>query len=139
MIEMDTKEYYQIMENGLLKELEVAKKARLKGIDYTTTPEVYIAKDIADKVEGLIELPGVAETIRRLKKQYDSEEEVAFNLADEVIKEKLEETNDREIAAELAIRAGLAYLTQGAVSAPMEGIAKVKIKKNPDSSEYLSV
>lgn len=136
---MNTKEYYQLMEHGLLKELEIAKQARAKGFDYATTPEVYIAKDIADKVEGLVELPGVAEVIRRLKGQYSSEEEVAFNLADEVIAQKLSETGNREIAAEMAIRAGLAYLTQGAVSAPIEGIAKVKIKKNQDESEYLSV
>ena len=136
---MNTKDYYQIMESGLLQQLELAKQARGKGKDFALVPEVYIAKDTADKVEGLIEIKGIAETIRSLKKQFDSEEEVAFNLAEAVIKQIISETNNREYAAEMAIRAGLAYLTQGAVSAPIEGIAKAKIKKNSDDSEYLAV
>src|SRR3989344_5434965 len=83
---MDTKQYYQIMESGLLQQLELAKQARRKGKDFALAPEVYIAKDTADKVEGLIEIKGIAETIRSLKKQVDSEEEVAFNLAEAKIK-----------------------------------------------------
>ncbi len=136
---MNTQEYYKLMETNLSKEFEIAKQVRAKGLDFSLTPEIYIAKDTADKVEGLIEIKGVSEIIRKLQKEYDSEEEIAFNLANEVIKLKLSETNDREYAAEMAIRAGLAYLTQGAVSAPIEGIAKVKFKKNPDNSEYLAV
>ncbi len=137
---MNTKEYYKLMEENVFKEFEIAKQARAKGFDFATIPEPYIAKDIADKVEGLVELPGIAPVIRNLQKQYKTEEEVAFKLAEQVIENGLKETNNnREIAGEKAIRAGLAYLTQGAVSAPIEGIAKVKIKKNPDGSEYLSV
>ena len=55
---MNTKDYYQIMESGLLQQLELAKQARGKGKDFALVPEVYIAKDTADKVEGLIEIKG---------------------------------------------------------------------------------
>ena len=136
---MEIKEYYELIEKGVLKEFEIAKQARSKGYDYSLTPEIYIAKDIADKVEGLVEINGISNIIRQLQKQYKSDEEVAFKLADKVIVDELSVSGDRELAAEKAIRAGLAYLTQGAVSAPIEGIAKVKIKKNSDGTEYLAV
>ncbi len=136
---MNTKEYQEIIEKRVYEEFEIAKQARAKGFDFSTSPEIYIAKDIADKVEGLVEIKGIAAVIRQLQKQYKSDEEVAFKLADVIIEKTQAETNDRELAAEFALRAALAYLTQGAVSAPIEGIAKVKIKHNPDDSEYLSV
>ncbi|HIJ98571.1 TPA: DNA polymerase II large subunit [archaeon] len=136
---MNTREYQEQIEKRVFQEFEIAKQARSRGFDYALVPEIYIAKDIADKVEGLIELKGIADIIRQLQKQYKTDEEVAFKLADYIISKNLSETSDRETASELAIRAGLAYLTQGAVSAPIEGIAKVRIKKNPDGTEYLSV
>ncbi len=136
---MGTRAYQEKIEKRVFDEFEIAKKARAKGLDYSLSPEIYIAKDIADKVEGLVEFKGISDVIRQLQKQYKTDEEVAFKLADYIITKTLSETRDRESAAELALRAGLAYLTQGAVSAPIEGIAKVKIKKNPDGTEYFSV
>lgn len=41
--------------------------------------------------------------------------------------------------AEQALRTSMAVLTEGVVAAPIEGIAKVKIKDNYDGTKYLSV
>ncbi|MDE2588489.1 MAG: DNA polymerase II large subunit, partial [Patescibacteria group bacterium] len=40
---------------------------------------------------------------------------------------------------DLAVRVGLAIVTEGVTIAPLQGISEVKIKKNADGTEYLSV
>ena len=40
---------------------------------------------------------------------------------------------------DLAVRVGLAIVTEGVTIAPLQGISEVKIKKNSDGSEYLSI
>ncbi|MFO7872172.1 MAG: DNA polymerase II large subunit [Candidatus Undinarchaeales archaeon] len=132
---MEQKEYLKTLEDGVNKEYNIASDARKQGVDPAKEPEIYIAKDLADKVEGLIEFKGLADIVRKLQEEVNTEEEVAFKLVDEVIKR----IDDREEAADLAVRAALAFLTQGAVAAPLEGIAKIKILKNPDNSEYLAI
>ncbi|HNZ61315.1 MAG TPA: DNA polymerase II large subunit, partial [Methanofastidiosum sp.] len=47
--------------------------------------------------------------------------------------------NSKEKLAEQAIRTGLAILTEGIVSAPLEGISDVKIKSNFDGTDYLAL
>ncbi|MDP6459927.1 MAG: DNA polymerase II large subunit, partial [Candidatus Hydrothermarchaeota archaeon] len=42
-------------------------------------------------------------------------------------------------ASEKALRTSLAILTEGIVAAPLEGIVKVRIKKNHDSTNYLAI
>ena len=52
-----------------------------------------------------------------------------YLLADATLEQKLD----------LAVRVGLAIVTEGVTIAPLQGISEVKIKKNKDGSEYLSV
>ncbi|MFH1424548.1 MAG: DNA polymerase II large subunit [archaeon] len=132
---MNPETYFTTLEKKVKKEFDLAAQAREKGLDPATKPEIYLAKDLAEKVEGLIEMEGLANTIREISKKFDNELEIAFHLAKDIVSKEA----DREKAADLALRASLAFLTQGAVSAPLEGIAKLKIKKNPDDTEYLSV
>ncbi len=132
---MNQEEYLNHLEDGVKREYSIASKARKKGVDPKDEPEIYVAKDLADKVEGLIEFEGIGDIVRKLQEKVNTEEEVAFKLVDEVIKR----VDDREKAADLAVRAALAFLTQGSVAAPLEGIAKIKILKNPDNSEYLAI
>ena len=136
---MDQKEYIRKIEAIVQKEVEIAKAARSVGVEMTSSPEIYIAKDLADKVEGLIEFKGIAKVIRELEKETKNEEEIAFKLVDKVVSLSDLEKEGKEKVADTAVRAALAFLTQGSVAAPLEGIAKIKILKNPDDSEYLSV
>jgi len=46
---------------------------------------------------------------------------------------------DIEIAAEQAVRTSLAIMTGGITAAPIQGIAYVKVKQNPDRSRYLAI
>jgi len=92
---------------------------------------------LAELVEGLVGPFGVAESIRDLSKKLPREE-LAFKIAEEIVYGKFGHLDARE-AAEQAIRTALAILTEGITAAPLQGVAKVAIKFNPDRTKYLAI
>jgi len=135
-----SKEYHEYTDSlqAQLQEIyEVAKKAREKGLDPTLSPEIDVAIDLASLVEGLAGPKGVAERIREIS-QTMPREELAFKIAEEVVYGKFGHLNARE-AAEQAIRTALAILTEGITAAPLQGVARVAIKDNPDRTKYLAI
>jgi DNA polymerase II large subunit len=135
--------YFEGLEEETLKLYEIAKSARLKGHDIELEPEIPLAKDLAERVEGLVGPKGVAARIKALEDDI-SREEVAFQIAREIVTKKDVEGKEdslevREEKSDQAIRTALAILTEGVVAAPLEGIAKIKIKRNFDSGWYLAV
>ena len=139
--------YFETLEDDTTKIYDLARKARLRGHDIETEPEIPLAKDLAERVEGLVGPPGVAKHIKELEDKM-SREEVAFQIAREIITKDDEEirgqeTTDpfkiKEKAADQALRTALSILTEGVVAAPLEGIAKTRIKRNFDQSWYLAV
>lgn len=135
--------YFENLEEETLKLYEIAKKARLKGHDIELEPEIPLAKDLAERVEGLVGPEGVAARIKELEDDI-SREEVAFQIAKEIVTNtdvegKEDSLEVREQKSDQAIRTALAILTEGVVAAPLEGIAKLKIKRNFDSGWYLAV
>ncbi|MCD6470455.1 DNA polymerase II large subunit [Candidatus Bathyarchaeota archaeon] len=132
------REYFSNLVKSLDKIYEIAKKARAKGLDPNPYPEIEIASDLASLVENFIGLSGLAERIRELSKQMPRAK-VAFKIAEEIIRGKFGMIEE-EKAADLAIRAALAILTEGVtVAVYSEGIAKVAVKTNMDGSRYLAV
>jgi len=136
-------EYFEALEKETEKAYIVARKARLKGYDIELEPEIPLAKDLAERVEGLVGPKGVAKRIKELENEY-SREEVAFQIAREIVatpdhKGLEDPTEVKEKKSDQALRTALAILTEGVVAAPLEGIAKVKIKQNFDKSWYLAV
>jgi DNA polymerase II large subunit DP2. len=119
--------YYDRLNAGLAKAMEVAQAARKTGIDPETHVEIPIANDLADRVEAQVGITGVATRIRELEAEM-SREEAALHIGDDFAAKKFGETNKEEIL-DHAIRTSMALLTEGVVSAPIEGIAKVAIKK----------
>lgn len=122
---------------------DIAKKARSQGKDLELAPEIPLAKDLAERVEGLVGPEGVAKRIKELEESM-SREEVAFQIAKEIAtRDDVDQgENDYEVQeknADSAIRTALAILTEGVVAAPLEGIAKVKIKDNPDGTKCFGV
>ncbi|MBC7119320.1 MAG: DNA polymerase II large subunit, partial [Methanobacteriaceae archaeon] len=137
-------EYFNELEKETNKLYDIACKARAKGLDASTEPEIPLAKDLAERVEGLVGPEGVAQRIKSLEKEY-SREEIAFKIAAEIVSQRIDETDEdrlwsrRQELADQALRTALAILTEGVVAAPLEGIAKVTIKNNFDESNYLAV
>lgn len=131
------KKYVESLESQLEQLYSLSQKAREEGLDPALKPECKIAKDLADLVEGLVGPKGVAESIRELSMKL-SREELAFKIAEEIVYGKFEHM-EAEAAAEQAVRIALAILTEGLTAAPLQGVAKVKIKTNYDRTRYLAV
>lgn len=136
----EMEEYFSMLQREIDKAYEIAKKARAQGKDPSLDVEIPQASDMAGRVESLVGPPGVAERIRELVKEY-GKEIAALKIVDEIIDGKFGDLGSKEKYAEQAVRTALAILTEGVVSAPIEGIASVKIKRNTwsDNSEYLAL
>jgi DNA polymerase II large subunit len=135
--------YFKSLEDDTDKLYAIAKQARSKGYDIELEPEIPLATDLAERVEGLVGPKGVANKIKGLEDKM-SREEVAFQIArDIVITTDVEGIEDsleiKESKSDQAIRTALAIITEGVVAAPLEGIAHLKIKKNFDQGLYLAV
>ena len=127
------------MENELKRLYAISDSARSKGLDPALKTECIVAQDIADLVEGLVGPKGVALSIRELSTKMPREE-MAFKVAQQIAQGKFANTEQGpEQLAEQAIRTALAIFTEGLTAAPIQGIAQVKIKTNPDRSRYLAV
>lgn len=133
-----TDTYFNWLESKVKREIEVANRARSNGKDPKPHVEIPLAKDLADRVENLIGVPGVADRIRQLEETM-SREEAALAIGKEIAENRITTFDSRVEAVENAIRVSVAMLTEGVVAAPIEGIDRVDIKKNDDGSEYISI
>jgi len=131
------KQYADFLEKSLEDIYAVVREARKKGLDPALVPEPEVAKDLAALVEGLVGPAGVAEGIRELTETL-SREALTFKITEQIIQGKFGVMDPRE-AAEQAMRTALAILTEGITAAPIQGIAKVDIKTNPDRTKYLAI
>ena len=136
-------DYFDRLERDTHHLYDIANEARSKGLDVETTTEVPLAKDLAERVEGLVGPEGVAQRIKELEKDMDRES-VAFEIAAEIASSKFELTGEKakwneEQRCDQGLRTALAILTEGVVAAPLEGISQVKIKENFDGTKYIGV
>ncbi len=129
--------YGKTLMDGLSRAIARAQEARSRGIDPSMAVEIPIASDLADRVEALLGIKGVAARIRELEAQM-SREEVALRIGDDFVAKMFGEKNTEEIL-DHSIRTAMALLTEGVVSAPTEGIAKVGLGKNDDGTTYLMI
>ncbi|MCD6509785.1 MAG: DNA polymerase II large subunit [Thermoprotei archaeon] len=133
----EVEDYFKAINEEFARLFEIASRARSKGLDPDLHVEIKPARDMAERVEGLLGLKGLADKIRKAKEEGMSKELMAFEIAKRLVEEL--KANDKEKVAELAIRAALAILTDGITAAPLQGIAHVRIKQNLDGSKYLAV
>ena len=121
-------DYFERLEYETKQLYKVAEEARSKGLDVTREVEVPLAKDLAERVEGLVGPEGVAKRIKELEKEYNDRDIVAFKLAAEIASQPVEippgsdEISVREPLCDQGLRTALAILTEGVVAAPLEGI-----------------
>jgi DNA polymerase II large subunit len=126
----------------------VAQQARTKNIDGAPEVEVRLAKNMAERVVGLISVlapqivnSGVVERIIELEKKYGALDwRVAFLIAEEVAQQKFCKFKDQHEAIDIGIRTGFAYVTVGVVSSPLDGIVTIEFKDRMDKrGKYLSI
>jgi DNA polymerase II large subunit len=133
---IDEKKYQQEIKEKVDLCYDIAGKARAMGRDVTNKIEIPLANDMADRIEELLNVKGLSGEIRELSLNM-TREEVALEMARRVAEKTAKE--GKEKAVDIAVRTGLAILTEGILVAPLEGISKVTIGKNGDGTDYVSV
>ncbi len=123
---------------------EIAKIEREKGLDFSREIEIPRAEDLAGRTEKLLVdyLDGleIAGKIRELLEETKNDRETtAIKMSIFVAQALLKLGKDRETCADVALRVGLAILTEAVLVAPLEGIARSRILNNLDGSEFLSI
>ena len=131
-------DYYSNLSTETYTIFEKAADAKSSLADSSGIIEPKIAFDLADRVAKMHDID-ISEPLRKLLKINGKElsaliisKEIAlgkYSLPDATLEEKLD----------LAVRVGLAIVTEGVTIAPLQGISEVKIKKNKDGTDYLSV
>ncbi len=131
-------EYFEQLSERVKEIYAIAETARAKGFDPVTKVEIPHAHDVAARVEATLDGPaGVAKRIRELQES-KSREEVAFQIAKEIAQGELGGISDPEKAADKAVRVALSILTESITAAPLEGIAKVRIRGSGEE-KYLAL
>ena len=130
--------YNQSILESLRLSKDIANRCRGKGLDPTLEIESKITFDLADRIESLMDLEGVADRLRKMFLQH-TKEETALKIAEELALGRFEEFETTQVALEMAVRLGLAVITDGVTVAPLQGIQEVVIKKNADGTDYASV
>src|SRR3989338_327900 len=125
----------------------VANLARAKGYDPEDTVNIPLAKNMAERVEGLVSVmfpqimnKGIPKRINELEEIYAKLDwRVALTIALETTQQKFCKFETQKEAIEAGIRIGLAYLTLGVVASPLEGFVGLKFRKRQDGKEYFSL
>ncbi|SIR92475.1 DNA polymerase II large subunit [Natronorubrum thiooxidans] len=130
--------YFQRLEDQLDEAFDVAERAKQRGGDPEPEVEIPVAKDMADRVENILGIDGVAERVRELEDQM-SREEAALELAKDFADGRVGDYETRAGKIEGAVRTAVALLTEGVVAAPIEGIDRVELLQNDDGTEFVNV
>jgi len=127
---------------------DLANRTKLLGYDPDDSVKIPLARNMAERVEGLISSvapevlgKGILARIQELEQQYGSQDwKVALVIAEEVAKEKFCQFSDKKRAIEIGIRTGFAYVTVGVVSSPLEGFIEIKFRQRKDNGkEYFAL
>ena len=140
-------QYFKNIEDNINEIYNLAIEARKKGFDPTDTVEIPLARNMAERVEGLISAvaphiknKGIPERIIELEEKYGKLDwRVALTIALDVARENFCKFKDKIESMEMGIRTGFAYLTLGVVASPLEGFIKIKEKSRKDGKIYLSL
>ncbi|MBI4142023.1 DNA polymerase II large subunit [Candidatus Woesearchaeota archaeon] len=141
-------QYFDKIEKEVNTAYVLATSVRKKNKDPTNTVEISLAKNMAERVVGLISIiapqivnSGVVERIIELEKQYTPLDwRVALKIAEEVAQQKFCTFKSKQEAIDVGIRTGFAYVTVGVVSSPLDGIVSIDIKKRIDGrGEYFCI
>ena len=109
--------------------------------------EIPLATNLAERVTGLISTKypqikdeKIEKRIKQLEEQYGSmDPAVAFKMAEEISNELFCKFKDKLEAIDAGIRVGLAYITMGVVSSPLEGYTHLKLRKTRSGEDYFAV
>ncbi|MGZ7112278.1 MAG: hypothetical protein ACXVIU_13390, partial [Halobacteriota archaeon] len=113
----DINEYFEKLEAELQACFAIASEARKNGEDPSLSPEILPARDLAERVENLIGIPGIAQRIRQLDETM-SREEAALAIGLDFANGEFGSYESKVQVVEKAVRTAVAMLTEGVVAAP---------------------
>jgi len=139
--------YFAEIDQDVKKIYEVAEKARKKGFDPADHVEIPLARNMAERVEGLVSAvapqikgSGIVQRIHQLEEKYGAQNwRVALVIALEVAQQKFCKFKDKKEAMEVGIRVGFAYVTVGVVASPLEGFVELRLHRRKDGKEYFAL
>jgi len=130
--------YFKSLEAEFFRCRELANRARSLGHDPQLDVEVPAANDLAERVEVLMGVKGLAPHIRKCEERM-SREEASLQVAADIAEGIVGSFDNRVDAIQCAIRTAAAIITEGVVAAPLEGISQVSLAKNDDGTEYVKI
>ena len=130
--------YFNTLTNKTLELHNLANDAKKTGIDPQLKSDIPLAASVAERVEAIMGSispnlinSGITPRISELEQKYGfGDWRVALVLANEIAEEKFCKFEEQIDAINIGIRTGFAYITQGTVSAPLEGLINIKFKKS---------
>ena len=139
--------YFQHIDRKVKEAHTLAGKARSKGYDPEDHVAIPLAKNMAERVVGLISVvapqikdSGVDKRISELEGKYGVQDwRVALTIALEVAQQKFCKFEEKKEALEVGIRTGIAYVTNGVVASPLEGFTRLEIRKRKDGGDYFAL
>ncbi|ELZ06716.1 DNA polymerase II large subunit, partial [Natrialba aegyptia DSM 13077] len=134
----EDEQYFDRLESQLDEAFDVAERAKQRGGDPEPEVEIPTARDMADRVENILGIDGVADRVRELEGEM-SREEAALELAEDFAEGRVGDYETKAGKIEGAVRTAVALLTEGVVAAPIEGIDRVEILPNDDGTEFVNV
>jgi DNA polymerase II large subunit len=130
--------YFGALSARLERAIEIAETARENGEDPVPEVEIPVATDMADRVENILGIDGVAKRVRDLEAEH-SREEAALMLVEDFVSGAVGDYDTDAGKIEGAVRTAVALLTEGVVAAPIEGIDRVTVEQNDDGTEFVAV
>jgi len=141
------RKYFEELRAETVRLHTLATEARAKGFDPEPIVDIPLAAGVSQRVQALIGSifpqindSGVADRIDELEEKYSpGDVRVALIIAEEIANQKFCKFEEDIEGINAGIRTGFAYITQGVVSAPLEGLIDVKFKKRRDGKDYLAL
>lgn len=130
--------YYGELSEKTSSIFQKAAEAKSTLVDSSGIIEPKIAFDLADRVSKMHDID-IADPLRDLLKTNGKELSALIISKEIALGKYLPSDSTIEQRLDLAVRVGLAIVTEGVTIAPLQGISEVKIKNNKDGSQYLSV
>ncbi|MBW2965851.1 DNA polymerase II large subunit, partial [Candidatus Woesearchaeota archaeon] len=139
--------YFEEIDSKIEEVHGIATKARKKGYDPEEKIDIPLAKNMAERVTGLISAvaPQIVNTsvpkrINELEKKYGVLDwRISLIIALEIAQERYCKFKDKKEAMEVGIRVGFAYHTLGTVASPLEGFSHLSIERTKDGKEYFKL
>ena len=132
------RQYYAEIVQTTQKTFAEAEDAKQTMKDHSDKVESKVAFDLPDRVAQMHDID-IAEPLRELL-PVRGKEMSALDMAGRIAQGKyLPPGTPLEVCLDMAIRVGLAIVTEGVTIAPLQGISSVDIRDNKDGTQYLAV